>query len=222
MTEAGQAEIRRLSALHGVRVSSLTGDCFMQAPFWKRTGSEAARLEAEFLAVADACAALHVSLIVVPLVDNGRLDDAAQENALVTFLTAHARRFQDHGVRVAFESDFPADELSRLIARFDSGAVGINYDIGNSAALGFDPADELGTYGDRVIGVHVKDRLLGGTTVPFGTGSADFEAAFRALTRSGYDGTYILQSARAANGDHAGALKRYGEMTGDLLLRHAP
>jgi hexulose-6-phosphate isomerase len=34
MTAEGQAEILALSAAHGVAVSSITGDCFMQAPFW--------------------------------------------------------------------------------------------------------------------------------------------------------------------------------------------
>jgi L-ribulose-5-phosphate 3-epimerase len=38
MTAAGQARIRQLCHQYGVTIPSLTGDCFMQAPFWKTAG----------------------------------------------------------------------------------------------------------------------------------------------------------------------------------------
>ena len=44
--------------------------------------------------------------------------------------------------------------------------------------------------------VHVKDRLLGGGTVPLGTGAADFPACFRLFRQSSYRGPFILQAAR--------------------------
>lgn len=59
----------------------------------------------------------------------------------------------------------------------------------------------------------MKDRLLGGTTVPLGTGNANFEAVFKALGKIGYDGLVILQTARASDDDHAGTLARYAQMT---------
>ena len=45
-------------------------------------------------------------------------------------------------------------------------------DIGNSASLGLNPLDEFEAFGDRILNVHVKDRVLGGTTVPLGLGNA--------------------------------------------------
>ena len=55
-----------------------------------------------------------------------------------------------------------------------------------------------------------------------GTGNADFDAVFPALGRVGYSGNYILQTARAADGDHASALSRYRDMAVDWLVRYAP
>jgi hexulose-6-phosphate isomerase len=49
--------------------------------------------------------------------------------------------------------------------------------------------------------VHIKDRVYGGTTVPLGTGSVDFNSLFEGLDRLGYDGDLILQVARGAAGD---------------------
>ncbi len=220
MTPDGRAEIAALGEKFGVTVPSLTGDCFMQAPFWKAVDSERASLEQEFLAVADACAVSDIATVVVPLVDNGRLETRAQEDALVVFLERHAGFLAERGVRVVFESDFAPQELARFIARLDPARFGINYDIGNSAALGFDPVEELSAYGRRVVNVHVKDRLRGGTTVPLGTGSADFETVFRELARAGFAGLCVLQTARASCNDHAGVLCRYRDMTAGWLAQY--
>ncbi len=120
-------------------------------------------------------------------------------------------------MKIIFESDYPPPALREFIARLPAAHFGINYDIGNSAALGFDSVEEIGAYGARIDNVHVKDRVLGGTTVPLGTGNANFPAVFRALKRSGYAGNFILQTARAADGDHAAALRRYRDMVTDWL-----
>ena len=106
-------------------------------------------------------------------------------------------------------SDYPPARLASFIARLPEGVFGINYDLGNSASLGYDCGEELAAYFPHILNVHIKDRVLGGTTVPLGTGNADLPRALGQLSRQGYAGSYILQTARAADGDHAGALARY-------------
>lgn len=212
MTEAGRWEIAKLGKTHGLKVPSLTGDCFMQAPFWKATGPERSALQRDFTAVAAASAKAGIEIIVVPLVDNGRLETVVQENGLVDFLHEQHEALKGQGVKVVFEVDFGPVEAARFLERLPSDTFGVNYDIGNSAALGFDPAEEFSAYGDRIINVHVKDRVLNGTTVPLGHGNADFAAVFGLLAAHGYAGNYIMQTARAADGDHAGALARFKSM----------
>jgi hexulose-6-phosphate isomerase len=157
-------------------------------------------------------------MIVVPLVDNGRLDKAEQENVLVDFLLAQQFFLAQHHLQVIFESDLIPTELARFIARLPAGQFGINYDVGNSAALGLKPTEELAAYGARVVNVHVKDRLLGGTSVPLRSGSADFDAVFAALAQKNYRGNFILQTARTADGKHSEVLSSYREMT-DLWIK---
>src|SRR5262249_15466790 len=73
MTGAGRREIRELGARHGVSVQTITGDLFMQAPFWKETGpARDARLR-EFDRVIDAAADAGAQLVVVPLADTRTL-----------------------------------------------------------------------------------------------------------------------------------------------------
>ena len=220
LNSAGQAEIGALSRHHELTVHSLTGDCFMQAPFWKTQGIERGALQRDFLEVVRACAAGGLTMVVLPLVDNGRLESAEQEDTLVTFLQQESSLLEGEGVQVMFESDFGPSELARFIGRLDPALFGINYDIGNSAALGFNPEEEIAAYGRRILGVHVKDRALGGGTVPLGSGAADFDAVFGALQRVGYTGHYILQTARAADDDHVSVLCRYRDMTAEWMGLH--
>lgn len=213
MTAAGQAGIRELSARHGVRVLSLTGDCFMQAPFYKVKGTAREALLGDLRAILDACTQVGIRYVLVPLVDNGSLHTPEHERALLEGVLPLRKRLVDAGMKIVFESDFGPARLAEFIERLPRDAFGINYDIGNSAALGFSSAEEIDCYGHRIDNVHVKDRKLHGTTVPLGMGDADFSAAFGALRKAGYTGHFILQTARADDNDHAGALARYRDMT---------
>lgn len=220
LTEAGRAEITALRAQYAICIGSLTGDCFMQSPFWKAEGAQAEQLQEDFRAVVRACSAVGIVMMVLPLVDNGSLTTRAHEDQLVSVLQAHAPLMTKLGVRTVFESDYKPAELSRFIDRLDPALFGVNYDIGNSASLGMFPADEIAAYGHRILNVHIKDRVLGGTTVALGNGSADFETVFAALAKVGYRGNYILQTARAQDGGHAEVLCRYRDMAVDWIQRH--
>jgi hexulose-6-phosphate isomerase len=216
MTAAGRDEVSRLVVRYGVEIESLTGDCFMQAPFYKVYGAAREVLLADFRNVIDACAQIGITYIIVPLVDNGRLENSVQEESLIAGLKEIEPLLRGE-MKIIFESDYPPAQLADFINRFPAAHFGINYDIGNSASLGFDPEEEIGAYGHRIVNVHVKDRVLGGTTVPLGSGHANFGAVFRALKHCGYSGNFILQTARAADGDHAGALCRYRDMVWEWL-----
>ena len=212
-TDGGRDEILALSRENGIRIRNLTGDCFMQAPFWKAEGRAHDGLVADLDLVLASCGTLGIGFVVIPLVDNGKLDGEGQANVLKRVLLDRQASLTKQGVRIVFESDLAPVELAQFISGFPADVFGINYDIGNSASLGYDCAEEIAAYAPRILNVHVKDRLRGGTTVPLGTGAAELAKAIRLLERSGYSGQYILQTARAADGDHAGTLARYRDIT---------
>jgi L-ribulose-5-phosphate 3-epimerase len=209
MTAPGRALIAALRAAHGIEIPSLTGDFCMQAPFWKAIGRERLELVGIFEKVLLGCAAAGIGLLVVPLVDNGALDSVAGRELLERQLFAFQPLLREHGLRIAFESDLPPVALAAFIDGFPAELFGINYDIGNSASLGWNPAEEIACLGPRIINVHVKDRVLGGTTVALGTGAADLPQVFGLLCAARYGGNYILQTARAADGAHLETIDRY-------------
>ena len=150
---------------------------------------------------------------MVPLVDNASIETPDQEKVLVECLLSMRELLIDAGVKILFESDYSERRLADFVEQFPAAAFGINYDIGNSAALGQKPSQEIAAYGTRIDNVHIKDRVLNGTTVPLGHGNADFYEAFCALHDAGYAGNFILQTARANDGRHADAIARYRDMT---------
>ena len=213
MTSSGQAKIDELCKKHDFTIPSLTGDCFMQAPFWKATDKNALdELKKDFNSIIKACSKVGIKFVVVPLVDDGRLENMDQENILVEFLLAQEESLNQLDVKVVFESDFHPSELKRFISRIDYRSFGINYDTGNSAALGLNLFDEFDAIGDRILNVHIKDRPLGGTTVPLGEGHADLPSVFCLLESQGYQANYILQTARATDGQHSSVLLKYKSM----------
>jgi len=222
MTVEGQKAIIRLSEENGIKIPSLTGDCFMQAPFWKTASGNRKDLIDDFNAVVFACGSLNVQILVVPLVDNGALTSEKEESYLIDVLADHQTMLVENGVKIAFESDLAPTALERFIGKMNPNIFGINYDIGNSASLGFKVNEEFKSYGDRILNVHIKDRQLGGTTVPLGEGNADFEAVFANLSESGYKGNYILQTARDASGQHTEAIKHYLDMTINWIAEYEP
>ncbi len=209
MSPAGRQSIQDLMGQYTLEIHSLAGDCFMQAPFWKAMGTTREYLIETLQTVLTAAATVDIRWIVVPLVDNGRIETPTQKESLLQGITKLRSLLKAQHQKIVFESDFPPLELREFIEQLDPDCFGINYDSGNSAALGYDVAQEIEAYGDRIDNVHIKDRLLGGTSVPLGMGNADLPRVCALLKQHNYSGQYILQTARATDGDHVGALCRY-------------
>ena len=219
MTKIGQKEIKNLSSKYKVYIKSLTGDCFMQEPFYKANGLNRKSLLRDLQNIITSCDLLGIKYIVFPLVDNGTLENDEQEKVLKDGLRQFDSILHISGIKIIFESDFSPNRLKNFISEFPSVNYGINYDIGNSAASGFDFHDEIEAYGHRILNVHIKDRLLHGATVPLGSGNADIPKALKKLKSIGYNGNCILQTARAKDGDHIGTLCQYRDQLARWMLR---
>ena len=220
MSKSGRSLIRYNSEKHQIRIPSLTGDCFMQEPFWKVDNQRFDKLTDDFFKIISSCSIIGIKYIVIPLVDNGRIDNNTQENCLLDFLIDNQEIIRDKGIVILFESDLTPKDLSHFINKFPVDIFGINYDIGNSASSNFNPIDEFNYYGDRIKNVHIKDRLKGGTTVQLGLGNANFELVFSLLADIKYQGNFILQTARDKKNDHIGALVKYKDFTINLISKY--
>lgn len=208
--------VKEILTLKNMKVDSITCDSFMESPFWQ-IGRDKSRKDLTKIVLA--MDIIGARMIVIPLVDNSSLSRLRNFEESVEFFLSFHELLENLNIQIAFEVDTDSSTTRLFIDRFPLGNYGINYDIGNSASLGFNPVDEFSSYANRIINIHVKDRKIGGGTVPLGEGDADFDLVFNLLKSNSYEGNYILQTARDENGDHAEALSRYLEFTEKQISR---
>ena len=211
LNESEIPKIVKLQIENELVIPSATLDCFMQFPCWHDDFSESSFLRYKILL--ENGRTLGLKYLVLPLVDASSLNSDYKLESLFDFCKRITPHLISAEVQIVFESDYSSLDLLDFISKFDSRYFGVNYDIGNSASLGYSPKNEIESYGDWIKNVHVKDRVLGGSTVPLGEGSADFETVFGTLASINYAGNFILQTARSSTGDHVGVIEKYRDMT---------
>ncbi len=194
-TDAGRRRIRELIDAHGVTVRSVCADYFMPRPFFRVPASERQRSIEVLQRLIEHTSAVGASLILLPVLEVSEIRDAREIDELEAALARCLPAARTAEVRLGLETELPATDYVGLIERIGDGAVGAYYDIGNNAARGHDCAADVRALGPAVYGVHVKDRLRNGGTVPLGQGSADFPGVLAALRDVGYDGALVLQTA---------------------------
>lgn len=219
-TPVGQAEMRALSQSSGVRVNSICADLFMERPLLKCSPGEQADRLALLEQVFSWGAEVGVRYLVLPFVDNSRMENEAEVAAFVALMRDRILPIAErHGIEAHLETSLPPDAVAGILEQIPHDLFRINYDSGNSSSLGYKPADEFRAYGPRIGSFHVKDRVLGGTTVPLGTGDADFAALRAGLKEIGYGRSFVLQVARGEPGGEiawASANRRLAEQLLDL------
>lgn len=102
--------------------------------------------------------ALDLWYIILPFVDASSLRDETDRAALKSILAEVLPLARQLGVELHLETDLPPEPFRQLLAEVDDDFLKANYDIGNSASLGFDPEEELTLLGPFLGSVHVKDR----------------------------------------------------------------
>ena len=195
-SDGGIAEIRRLSERWGVAVRSVCADYFMTKRLIAADGSADLESAARLKWLLGRAATLGVRYIVLPFVDCSSLQSAGECQTLAHLLSELTPATERTGVELHLETDLPPEQLSSLLSGLSHPLVRANYDIGNSASLGRDPAVELGLIGPWLGSVHVKDRVRGGGTQRLGSGDADFPLCLRLIQETGFRGPLILQAAR--------------------------
>ena len=200
-TDDGIDSIRELSDRHGIRVVSLCADYFMDRPLVHATDGELNDRIDVLLWLIDRARRLGIERMVLPFVDVSRIETDPELEQVVKTISRAARDAEERRVELHLETSLGPERFAELLERLPAGTVKVNYDIGNSASLGYEPRAEFLAYGDRVGSVHIKDRINGGGTVPLGSGDADLPAVFDCLTSLDYGGDFVLQVARGAPGD---------------------
>lgn len=194
--DEGIAEIRDLQEAWNVPVSSICADYFMTRRLVRHDGRVDRTAAAHLIWLLSRASRAGARHVVLPFVDASSLRTAEEVDGALAVLRDAVPAAAQCAVELHLETDLAPTVFVGLLERLDHPAVRVTYDIGNSAALGYSPREELANIGPWLGSVHVKDRMLAGGTVPLGTGAADFSTAFSLIRRAGFRGPFILQTAR--------------------------
>lgn len=195
-TKEGLQNIDLVSKETGIQVNYVCADYFMEIPFI-RVSEDTRNKNKRILAfLIEQCAQIGIKGIEIPFVDNSRIENESEAETVANCLLECLPIAEVHNIRIGLETSLNPDDFIRLIERIDNPLIEANYDTGNSASLGYDTKEELIKLGKYIHNIHIKDRELGGGTVPLGEGDVDFDLFFKTLDKISYNGSFILQTAR--------------------------
>jgi L-ribulose-5-phosphate 3-epimerase len=200
LRKSGLEQIKLVTEKTGVEVKTICADYLMEAPIHSEDLDLSNYSKMLLITLIKNACFLGVTDIVIPCVDQSSLNNKTSENRFVEMLLPLVSLAEQNCINLSLETDLAPKPFKKLLNRFDSKRITINYDIGNSAAMGFNPIEELDTYGDRITDIHIKDRILGGGPILLGNGSADFDIFFEKLREFNYQGPYIMQAYRDEEG----------------------
>lgn len=189
-------QIRKVSVNSGVQVRSLCADFVMQS--WEEEDPYILNIFRRLIERLDEIGATH---IVLPFVDS-----ASMKAGRVTHSDANALISEildmdySNSINISVESDLMPEDLAHFIDNFGNSRIGVNYDIGNSAALGYSWQEEFELYWNHVNLLHVKDRKINDTSVKLGTGDASVVDVLIYAFQHGFDGPITLQMFRDKKG----------------------
>lgn len=200
MKKSGIEEIKACTEKTGVIVQTICADYFMEAPLHSKNKLVADQSQAIMVQLLSSANDLGLTDIVIPCVDKSSMNGKEAINRFVERMVPIVQIAEKFGINLALETDLAPQPFVDLLERFKSDNVTVNYDTGNSAALGHNPVQELNVYGDKITSIHIKDRALGGDSVILGEGVADFAVFFNKLKEFKYKGPFIMQAFRDEEG----------------------
>lgn len=200
MSDLGIIEIEKIIQKTGVGVRSICADIFMEAPLHSENNSISNTSKEILLKLIKNSAKLGITDIVIPCVDQSTLKGEYDQTRLIENLAEPIKFATKKKINLALETDLAPIPFLDLLNKLDSDVVKVNYDIGNSASLGFDIFQEFKLYGNKISDIHIKDRVLGGGSVVLGAGDANFKSFFDVFSKIDFKGPIVMQVYRDEEG----------------------
>ena len=182
-----------------ISIPSITCDYFMEKAFFKYKANSRKKIINNIFKLIKNSEKIKAKYFVIPLVDNSSIKNDLQEKMLIKLVKKILKKFKK--IKILFETDYYPLKVLQFIKKFNSFRVGINYDSGNSASLGYNFEDEK-IYFNYVKNFHIKDRKFNSKTVRLGKGDAKLKKILNYMKKIKYKNNFILQTARSKSKEH--------------------
>jgi L-ribulose-5-phosphate 3-epimerase len=203
-------KIQSLSKKYNISLENIVFDWFIAHPLLKKEDISLQTKINKLIDLLDYSRKIGFKRIIFPLLEGNAIHDS---NEMKLFL----KIFSDdvistlnlNKLEIHFETSMAPNEELNFISKLNNPQTKICFDMGNSASLGFDCTEVLDKIHPFLGSVHIKDRLINGSTVPLGEGSVDFLTIFRILNKIKFSGPISFQAYRDKNSNNIELLKKY-------------
>lgn len=196
LTKEGIEEIRDLVSETKIQVDSVCAQYFINHPFLRCSNSELKERLYILDMLIEYAYDLNIQCIEIPFLDNSAIRNTKELKKIVNVFKSPLDNAHQYKINLAFETSLSPIETNLFLSKLNHPAAKIVYDTGNSAAMGYNPIDELNSYWKDIIMIHIKDRVLNGQSVFLGQGDTDFSLCFNLFKEINYYGSYIIESKR--------------------------
>lgn len=179
-----------LSERSGVAVPSLCAHFLIDRPLYV-SGTPAA---GTLIRVLETASMLGIRNVIVPVLEGSTVSGDTEKAEQLASAVRHIADAAPANIRICLELDLPASATIALLSAIDRNSVGVCYDIGNATASGFDAVKEIVELAGNIFEIHIKDRLVGGSSQPLGHGETPIADAVQAARASGYDGWFVFET----------------------------
>ena len=220
LSDNGIDAVKQILSKFDVEINSICCDYFMENLLFRVTQEEQEKNLQVLKKIITNAHKLDIKILEIPLVDSSSMKNDSEERELIKNVNQIIPLIEELNITIGLETDYEPKKILNLLENFDSKNIGLNYDFGNSSSLGYNPKEELSSYGKYIKNIHIKDRKLRGETVPFGEGDADFDLFFSTLKKINYNGELILQGARIENKRPEDTCVEYREFVQRFIERY--
>jgi len=201
LTQSGRRDLRAMLRSHNLQISALGGNLgrggFAAPAFVDEAVGRTRR-------IIELAADLDVGVVTTFIGQVPEDRDAATATLMAEALNEAGRHAENYGRFLATETGAePPARLAEFLGSLDTEGIRVNYDPGNLAMAGFDPAGGVFDLKGRIVHTHAKDgrRHPDGSRqeTPLGEGDVDWLAYIAALDSVGYDGFLTIEGDLGAD-----------------------
>ena len=199
-SDEGIKELRQIIKTSGIGVRSICADYYMEEFLIDTNGNMRSKVVDHLLWLMGQAGKLSITYIILPFVDASSLGTIVQQQGLISLMQALGPKAAEIGLELHLETDLNPTLFKGILEAINHPSIQANFDMGNSASLGYNPIEELAALAPFLGSVHVKDRMLAGSSVALGQGNANFPTCFNLIRKAGFSRHFVLQVARGKDG----------------------
>ena len=191
--KSGRKAILDMQVETGVVVDSVCADYFMVRQLGGIGMSERQANARVLQLLVGWAAEIGARRILLPLLEQAAPGSGDKRQQIIESIGSALPALQQHQIVLGLEMELPGDAYADFVRGFNSPYVRAYYDTGNSAAQGFDIAEDIKPLLPLLDAVHIKDRLLHGQSMPLGRGDANLPGMFKTLAEADLSVPFTLQ-----------------------------